>query len=166
MANMCEFEMTITVNNVFDKNILFKHLDDIVCNANREQKGCYIGSEDRYLFEAVVQDVDDYTIWINGWVKWGVSNNEMVSFFKFLNDICFIQELELKIFESGNGVCEKYIYEHQEENVIKRYYLSMEDVMKIVKNNCNENGFDFCNSEEQCFEKLAIDGVCELVKIE
>ena len=121
MANMCVFEMTITVNNVFDKNILFKHLDDIVRNANREQKGCYIGSEDRYLFDAEVQDVDDYTIWINGWVKWGVANNEMVSFFKFLNDICFIHELELKIFESGNGVCEKYIYEHQEENIIKRF---------------------------------------------
>lgn len=151
MANMCEVEIFITINNQSDKETLFKHLEDVISKSNKENKGCFIGSEERYLFDSEVVDYDDYELLINGWVKWGASDNETISFFKYLNDICFIQHLEMKQFESGNGCCEKYIYDYENEDIIKKYYLTQEEVAEVIK---EQNEFEFCECEDKCFELL------------
>jgi hypothetical protein len=49
-----------------------------------------------------------------------------------LNRICFIQELTVKLYESGNGVCEEYKYHYEKENELKHKVLDCTTVLNYV----------------------------------
>ena len=150
MANNCYIQIDIQLNNIFDKDRVFDYFHKIFHNAHLKDEGAYIGSESRYLFDAEINDVDDCEIEIVGWVKWGIQDNEMISFFKYLNEICFIQKLSVSLLEIGNGVCEKYTYDCNNEDIIIHDVLSYETMNDIVQYN-NE---DFDTIYQTSFDKL------------
>jgi hypothetical protein len=151
MANCCTVDIDIIVNNKHDQNTLFEYLDKVFSEANHNNNGAYIGSEERYLFDAEAYDHTENSVKIIGWVKWGISNNEMVSFFKYLNEICFLQEVIVKEFEGGNGVCDKYVYHHESENVIKHYTLNKDFIFNAV---AKEEENEEHSAMYECFEEL------------
>lgn len=150
MANMCNIDVQIVLNNDFDKEVMFEYLDKVICEANRNNIGANIGSQ-RYLFDGEVFDLTQNEVKIVGWVKWGIQGNEMISFLQYLNQICFLQEVIVKEFESGNGICDKFVYHHSEENKIKYYALNDKIVFEAVS---KEKENEEYSAMYECFEKL------------
>lgn len=150
MANQCLIDVNIKLNNNDDQQVLFDILDKDFCKANKNDEGCYVGS-DKYLFDAEAYDHTEKEVVIVAWVKWGMSDNEMVSFFKYLNRICFIQELTVKLYESGNGVCEEYKYHYEKENELKHKVLDCTIVLNYV---AEEIAKDEHSAMYNCFDEL------------
>ena len=151
MANQCLIDVNIKLNNNADQQTLFDILDKDFCQANKNDEGCYVGSDERYLFDAEAYDHTDKEVVIVAWVKWGMKDNEMVSFFKYLNRICFIQELTVKLYESGNGVCEEYKYHYEKENELKHKVLDCTTVLNYV---AEEIAKDEHSAMYNCFDEL------------
>ena len=151
MANNCLIDVNIKLNNNSDQKTLFDILDKDFCKANKNDEGCYVGSDERYLFDAEAYDHTDKEVVIVAWVKWGMKDNEMVSFFKYLNRICFIQELTVKLYESGNGVCEEYKYHYEKENELKHKVLDCTTVLNYV---AEEIAKDEHSAMYNCFDEL------------
>ena len=151
MANQCLIDVNIKLNNNSDQKTLFDILDKDFCKANKNDEGCYVGSDERYLFDAEAYDHTDKEVVIVAWVKWGMKDNEMVSFFKYLNRICFIQELTVKLYESGNGVCEEYKYHYEKENELKHKVLDCTTVLNYV---AEEIAKDEHSAMYNCFDEL------------
>jgi hypothetical protein len=151
MANNCLIDVNIKLNNSSDKKTLFDILDKDFCKANKNHEGCYVGSDEKYLFDAEAYDNTDKEVVIVAWVKWGMTDNEMVSFFKYLNRICFIQELTVKLYESGNGVCEEYKYHYEKENELKHKVLDCTTVLNYV---AEEIAKDEHSAMYNCFDEL------------
>lgn len=151
MANNCLIDVNIKLNNNSDQQTLFDILDKDFCKANKNDEGCYVGSDDKYLFDAEAFDHTDNEVVIVAWVKWGMTDNEMVSFFKYLNRICFIQELTVKLYESGNGVCEEYKYHYEKENELKHKVLDCTTVLNYVAEEIAKGEHSAMNN---CFDEL------------
>ena len=151
MANNCLIDVNIKLNNNADQKTLFDILDKDFCQANKNDEGCYVGSDEKYLFDAEAYDHTDKEVVIVAWVKWGMSDNEMVSFFKYLNRICFIKELTVKLYESGNGVCEEYKYHYEKENELKHKVLDCTTVLNYV---AEEIAKDEHSAMYNCFDEL------------
>ena len=163
MANLCYIQIDIQLNNIFDKDRVFDCFEKIFHNAHSKDEGAYIGIENRYLFDAEINDVNDCEIEIIGWVKWGIQGNEIISFFKYLNEICFLQEVIVKEFESGNGVCDKFVYHHSEENKIKYYALHDKIIFEAV---AKEEENEEHSAMYECFEKLENAECAKEIEIE
>ena len=151
MANNCLIDVNIKLNNNADQKTLFDILDKDFCKANKNDEGCYVGSDKKYLFDAEAYDHTDKEVVIVAWVKWRMSDNEMISFFKYLNRICFIQELTVKLYESGNGVCEEYKYHYEKENELKHKVLDCTTVLNYV---AEEIAKDEHSAMYNCFDEL------------
>lgn len=162
MANCCTVDIDIVVNNKYDHKTLFEHLDKVLTEANHNKVGAFVGMKDRLLFDAEAYDHTENVVKIVGWVKWGIQGNEMVSFFKYLNEVCFLQEVIVKEFESGNGVCDKFVYHNSEENKIKYYALNDKIVFEAVSKEEDEEH----SAMYECFEKLENAECAKEIEIE
>lgn len=159
MANNCITEIYIELNNKFDKETMFEKLDKIVCESNKEDKGAFFGSKERYFFEGEVADLSENEISVVGWVKWCLKNNEVIKFFKFFNDIAFIEKMTIKCFEIGCGICEKYVYDCKDEKTIMHYWLNEGIVFDY--NSKDEDGTVY----EDCFDELENNSENEVIEI-
>lgn len=153
MANNCTVTMNIVLSNNKEQLKLFNYLDKIVYESNRKDIGCQIGDR-TYLFDGEVFDHTENEIMVVGWVKYGIRDDEFVSIFKKLNQICFIQKFTVKLFESGNGVCEEYKYCCDTPYFIKHKSLDVETVLKFVQQEIDNDEHSAMYNSEDALEKV------------
>ena len=140
MANWCSVEAEIDCLDNRQAETLYQKLVTAKTEADKRNQGFYVGS-DRYFFDATIEFFDN-TVTLAGSVKWGFSDEEMISFIKYLKSIAVIESAEICYEEGGCLLYGKYSYEngtltdtylpaecfpdYDEEN----YYLQLEQLLE------------------------------------
>ena len=76
MANWCSVEAEIVCFDGREAETLYHKLLNDKTEADKLERGFYIGS-DRYFFDSILE-VNDNTITLNGSVKWGFTDDEIL----------------------------------------------------------------------------------------
>ena len=93
MANICFVSLKIECRSkraAIKVNAVLMQLKEA---ADQQRKGFYAGS-DRYIFDAAFY-VYEKEVSMAYWVKWGYSDEEVITLIKFLNEITPIKSLRL-----------------------------------------------------------------------
>lgn len=109
MANWCSIEAEIVCFDGQEAEKLYKKFEDSKSEADKLDQGFYIGSN-RYFFDASVE-VYGETVTLNGSVKWGFTDDEILAFIKYLKSIAVIESAEICYEEGGCLLYGKYSYE-------------------------------------------------------
>ena len=109
MANWCSIEAEIVCFDGREAETLYQKLLNDKTEADKLERGFYIGS-DRYFFDSIIE-VNNDTITLNGSVKWGFTDNEILAFIKHLKAVVPIQSAEIRYEESGCMLYGKFSYE-------------------------------------------------------
>ena len=80
MANWCSIEAEIVCFDGREAETLYQKLLADKTKADKRDRGFYIGS-DRYFFDSILE-VNDDTVTLNGSVKWGFTDDEILAFIK------------------------------------------------------------------------------------
>ena len=67
--------------------------------ADKLERGFYIGSN-RYFFDSIIE-VNNDTVTLNGSVKWGFTDDEILVFIKHLKMVVSIKSAEINYEETG-----------------------------------------------------------------
>ena len=108
MANICFVSLKIECRSkraAIKVNAVLTQLKEA---ADQQRKGFYAGS-DRYIFDAAFY-VYEKVVSMAYWVKWGYSDEEVITLIKFLNEITPIKSLLLHYEEGGSLEYGEYIY--------------------------------------------------------
>ena len=109
MANWCSVEAEIVCSEGLEAETLYQKLLNDKTEADKLERGFYIGS-DRYFFDSILE-VNDNTITLNGSVKWGFTDDEILAFIKHLKAVVPIHTAEIRYEESGCMLYGKFSYE-------------------------------------------------------
>ena len=109
MANWCSVEAEIVCFDGRKAETLYQKLLTDKTEADKLERGFYIGS-DRYFFDSIFE-VNENTITLNGSVKWGFTDDEILAFIKHLKAVVPIQSAEIRYEESGCMLYGKFSYE-------------------------------------------------------
>ena len=118
MANNCFVDIDITVASPEEAGKLFKILTEAKWAADREERGIYIGSERRYLFETEIAQSGS-VVSICGWVKWGFDDIEVWQFLAWLMARAGVRDFRMKYDECGALLYGEYHYDLK--NLTDRY---------------------------------------------
>ena len=99
MANWCSIEAEIVCFDGRDAETLYQKLLNDKTEADQLERGFYIGS-DRYFFNSTIE-VNGDTVTLNGSVKWGFTDDEILAFIKHLKSVVPIKSAEIKYEETG-----------------------------------------------------------------
>ena len=97
---------------------LFKILTEAKWAADREERGIYIGSERRYLFDAEIAQSGS-VVSVYGWVKWGFDDTEVWQFLAWLMARAGVRDFRMKYDECGALLYGEYHYDLK--NLTDRY---------------------------------------------
>ena len=109
MANWCSIEAEIVCFDGREAEKLYQKLLTDKTEADKLERGFYIGS-DRYFFDSILE-VNSDTIALNGSVKWGFTDDEILAFIKHLKSVVPIKSAEIKYEETGCLLYGKFSYE-------------------------------------------------------
>ena len=118
MANNCFVDIDITVASPEEARKLFKILTEAKWAADREERGIYIGSERRYLFDAEIVQSGS-VVSVCGWVKWGFDDTEVWQFLAWLMARAGVRDFRMKYDECGALLYGEYHYDLK--NLTDRY---------------------------------------------
>ncbi len=118
MANNCFVDIDITVTSPEEAGKLFKILTEAKWAADREERGIYIGSERRYLFETEIAQSGS-VVSVYGWVKWGFDDTEVWQFLAWLMARAGVRDFRMKYDECGALLYGEYHYDLK--NLTDRY---------------------------------------------
>ena len=99
MANWCSIEAEIVCFDGREAETLHQKLLNDKTEADKLERGFYIGS-DRYFFDSTIE-VNGDTVTLNGSVKWGFTDDEILAFIKHLKSVVPIKSAEIKYEETG-----------------------------------------------------------------
>ena len=99
MANICSVNIKIKTLDEALAHKLFEKLTVLQNEADAQHIGTYIGSQ-RYLFDEAIETCGT-AVTMNGWVKWGFSDAEVIALIKFLWQTVPVAECSIKYEESG-----------------------------------------------------------------
>ena len=109
MANLCSVEVEIVCSEGLEAETLYQKLLNDKTEADKLERGFYIGSN-RYFFDSIIE-VNGDTITLNGSVKWGFTDDEILAFIKHLKSVVPIKSAEIRYEESGCMLYGKFSYE-------------------------------------------------------
>ena len=118
MANWCSVEAEIVCSDGREAETLYQKLLADKTEADKLERGFYIGS-DRYFFDSTIE-VNGDTITLNGSVKWGFTDDEILAFIRHLKSVVPIKSAEIKYEETG---CFVYGYFSYEDGILYDTYL-------------------------------------------
>ncbi|MBR1966224.1 MAG: hypothetical protein IKA22_06410 [Lentisphaeria bacterium] len=118
MANWCSVEAEIVCFDGQEAETLYQKLLTDKTEANKFDRGVYIGS-DRYFFNSIIE-VNGDTVTLNGSVKWGFTDDEILEFIRHLKSVVPIKSAEIKYEETG---CFIYGYFSYEDRILYDTYL-------------------------------------------
>ena len=118
MANWCSIEAEIVCFDGRDAETLYQKLLTNKTEADKLERGFFIGS-DRYFFDSILE-VNENTITLNGSVKWGFTDDEILAFIKHLKSVVPIKSAEIKYEETG---CFIYGYFSYEDGILYDTYI-------------------------------------------
>ena len=122
MANTCFVTITVKCDGREELERLHGHLEKEIREADAERRGLCLGS-DRCLFDEDMELVDD-ELKINGCVKWGYDDDEVVALLNYLKGIAAVSRLKLEYEELGCCVYGFYLYEN---GVLEDHYIPCSD---------------------------------------
>ena len=109
MANWCSVKAKINCSDRQQAETLYQKLVMTKTEADKRNQGFYVGS-DRYFFDATIELFSN-TVTLTGSVKWGFSDDEMISFIKYLKSIAIIESAEICYEEGGCLLYGSYFYD-------------------------------------------------------
>ena len=109
MANWCSIGAEIVCFNGREAETLYQKLLNVKTEADKLERGFFIGSN-RYFFNSIIE-VNGDTVTLNGSVKWGFTDDEILAFIKHLKAVVPIQSAEISYEESGCMLYGKFSYE-------------------------------------------------------
>ena len=130
MANCCFVSFAITFENEENKNLFLNHLNEVIEKAKKEDKGVFIGSNTRYLFDADCMNADKNVVYLNGWVKWALERDEMSDVLHHFIKIAKITKLDCNYEELMSNILGTYVYEN---NILKDCFLTDRQFADIYK---------------------------------
>ena len=118
MANWCSIGAEIVCVDGRDAETLYQKLLADKTEADKLVRGFYIGS-DRYFFDSIIE-VNGESVTLNGSVKWGFTDDEILAFIRHLKSVVPIQSAEIRYEESG---CMLYGCFSYEDGILYDTYL-------------------------------------------
>ena len=106
MANICSVDFNIDFNAGEDARRFAEFFEREIAEANSRNEGVRIAKND-WLFDATLEKVEDSSMAIKGWVKWGLDRDSMTEFSGKLRE-AGMTSLECFYEECGNLVYGKY----------------------------------------------------------
>ena len=128
MANCCFVDFEIEFTSKENKETFFKLMENRISECKRKDVGVYFGSESKYLFDVECSDVSDLVVGIHCWVKWSITNEQMVDMLNYIISMATVKSFIVKYQELGNLVYGKYVFEN---NILKDYYLDAADILQF-----------------------------------
>ncbi len=122
MANTCFVTITVKCDGREELERLHGHLENEIRETDAERRGLCLGS-DRCLFDEDMELVDD-ELKINGCVKWGYDDEEVIALLNYLNGVATVSRLKLEYEELGCCVYGFYLYEN---GVLEDHYIPCTD---------------------------------------
>ena len=110
MANWCSVEAEIVCFDGREAETLYQKLLNDKTEADKLERGFYIGSN-RYFFDSIIE-VNGNTITLNGSVKWGFTDDEILAFIRHLKTIVSIKSAEIKYEGTGCFIYGCFSYEN------------------------------------------------------
>lgn len=136
MANNCYIDILIAPKTKEGADKLESTLSDILAKANKENKGMFIGSYHRYLFDATMDrwetkgSTDNIhklnEICLNGWVKWSIDYTEAIDIVSYILSITDLDFLSIRYEELGCCLYGEYVYD-DEQKILLDTYVAEED---------------------------------------
>ena len=122
MANTCFVTITVKCDGREELERLHSHLENEIREADAERRGLCLGS-DRYLFDEDMELVDD-KLKMNGCVKWGFDDDEVIALLNYLKGVAAVTHLKLEYEELGCCLYGFYLYEN---GVLEDHYIPCSD---------------------------------------
>lgn len=146
MANICSVNIKVKTPDESAAQTLSEKLTDLEKEADAQHVGLFVGSQ-RYLFDATIENCGN-AVMIDGWVKWGFSDDEVIAFIKFLRKIAPVAECYIKYEEGG---CLLYGEFQYDGTMLADCYLPEED---YPKDNDAEDFYEVLESAYQRFQDI------------
>ena len=99
MANTCFVTITVKCDGREEFERLCGHLENEIRKADAERRGLCLGS-DRCLFDEYMELEGD-ELKINGCVKWGYDDEEVIALLNYLKGVATVSRLKLE-YEMGS----------------------------------------------------------------
>ena len=122
MANTCFVTITVKCDGREELERLHGHLENEIGKADAERRGLRLGS-DRCLFDEYMELEGD-ELKINGCVRWGYDDDEVVALLDCLKDVAAVTRLKLEYEELGCCLYGFYLYEN---GVLEDHYIPCSD---------------------------------------
>ena len=148
MANICIIDMTIETGTTAEAEGLREELQAAFDKAESENLGAYIGSDTRYIFDALAEQKGT-TVTIGGWVRGAFDDYELRDCLEWLRDMVTIKKMNMgyKVLEDpargefdfdGETMKEYYLLdddfpEEEEEEEIEDYFDRVEEIYRNKK---------------------------------
>ena len=109
MANNCYIDILIETYNKEDADKIDATLSKRYFEARKENKGMFIGSQHRYLFDASIERQDNNEIRVMGWVKWSINYDEAIDIINWLT-VINVSYISIRYEELGCCLYGEYVY--------------------------------------------------------
>ena len=154
MANCCFVRLIVTCTKPKELKVLYKLLSEVFKDSEEKHKGAYIGSENKYLFDASCALTNNRLV-IAAWVKWWLPRKDFVSVYLYLLEKApSISSITCTYEEFQTDVIGKYVigaFQGPQTPVIEEYLSSSQ--IDDLKDKYTE---DFQGPEEE-WEQYQID---------
>lgn len=136
MANCCFFEFEISFLKKSDKEAVFHYLETRRNISKKKNEGLFVGSSTRYFFDSEIYDNSDTSLIISGYVKWSISDNEMLDIYRYINNICTINKFTLLYQEMSCLVYGEFSYNRNNvKDIITNKYLTEYYIANKIQEN-------------------------------
>ena len=108
MANICSVDFFLKFKNFAVGAKFAKSFEKKIKKAEKKNEGVRI-SQDTWLFDVAMDLTDNEYIYLNGWVKWGLTHEAIREFVETLKE-SGLESLECEYEETGNLIYGKYEY--------------------------------------------------------
>ena len=146
MANICSVKIRVKSVDDASAQKLFDRLIALQKEADTQHIGIFIGSQ-RYLFDSAIEYCGT-AVTLDGWVKWGFSDDEFIALIKFLRKIAPVAECYIKYEECG---CLLYGELQYDGTMLADCYLPEEDYPKDFD---SETFYDDLEAAYQRFQEI------------
>lgn len=140
MANCCFCDFTIEFDTEAEKESFINDFQEEISKANKEFVGVFFGCDKRYLFDAEVFDGTTTSVHISCWVKWCITDEDMMAFIEYIKN---------NHNKNYNVKSISVSYEELASDLIGRYKYDGE---KLIENFLSQEQFDKIYNESKGFE--------------
>lgn len=149
MANKCYIDIIIETYNKEDADKIDAVLSKRYFEAHTEQKGMFIGSQHRYLFEPTMERQNDTALRIEGWVKWSIDYEEAFDIIDWLT-VINTSYISIRYEEIGFYLYGEYVYDDRTKT-LKDIYVAKDDFPEYEGNDM------FWEELEEVFQQKGVD---------